>query len=84
MFTIPKQAIPRVISQRRCKNLYLSSLCCKKIIFDAIRPGRTWIERVSFEVPHVYTEKDGFSPQLLKKTQSFVTFPHTLVDCMAL
>ena len=35
MFTIPKQAIPRVqlflpISHRRCKNLSLSSLCCKE------------------------------------------------------
>ena len=29
----------------------------KKIIGVAICPGRIWIERVSFEVPHVYTER---------------------------
>jgi len=87
MFTIPKQAIPRrqvflPISYRRCKNLSLSSLIVvKKIIGDAIHPGRIWIERVSFEVPHVYMERTAF---LLGKTQSFITFPRTSVDCMAL
>ena len=86
MFTIPKQAIfPRgqvllPISHRRCKNLSLSSLCCKENHrCRAIRPGRIWIERVSFEVPRVYTERTAF---LLRKTQSFVTFPRTSVDCI--
>ena len=53
----------------------------KKIIGDAIRPGKIWIERVRFEVHHVYTERTAF---LLRKTQSLVTFPHTSVDCMVL
>ena len=59
LFTIPKQAIPRgqvflPISHRRCKNLSLSSLCCKENHrCRAIRPGRIWIEKVSFELSHV-------------------------------
>jgi len=53
----------------------------KKIIGDAIRPGRILIERVSFELSHVYTERTAF---LLRKTQSFVTLPHTSVDCMVI
>jgi len=63
MFTIPKQAFPRgqvflPISHRRCKNLSLFlAFVVKKIIGVAICPGRIWIERVSFEVPHVYTER---------------------------
>ena len=65
MFTIPKQAIPRgqvflPISHRRCKNLSLSlflAFVVKKIIGIVICPGRIWIERVSFEVPQVYTER---------------------------
>jgi len=87
MFTILKQAIPRgqvflPISHRRCKNLSLfQPFVVKKIIGDAICPGRIWIKRVSFEVPHVYKERTAF---LLRKTQSLVTFPHTSVDCMAL
>ena len=43
----------------------------KKIIGDAIHPGRIWIERVSFELSHVYTERTAF---LFRKTQSFFTF----------
>ena len=38
-------------------SLSLSSLVVKKIIGVAICLGRMWIERVSFEVPQVYTEK---------------------------
>ena len=63
MFTIPKQAIPRgqvflPISHRRCKNLSLFlAFVVKKIIGVAICPGRIWIERVSLEVPQVYTER---------------------------
>ena len=49
----------------------------KKNISDAIRPGRIWIEKVSFELSHVYTEKTAF---LFRKTESFVTFPHTLKE----
>ena len=49
----------------------------KKIIGDAIRPGRIWIGRVSFELSHVYTERTAF---LFRTTQSFVTVPHTSVD----
>jgi len=63
MFTIPKQAIPRgqvflPISHRRCKNLSLFlAFVVKRIIGVAICPGRNWVERVSFEVTQVYTER---------------------------
>ena len=68
MFTIPKQAIPisqfqfLPISHRRCRNLSLfPAFVVKKIIGVAICPGRIWIERVRFEVPHVYTERTASS-----------------------
>ena len=58
MFTIPKQAIRRKqvflqISHRRCQASLFQAFVVKKNIVDAIRPGRIWIEKVSFELSHV-------------------------------